>query len=168
MRINVFVKGIDGTQRIINIEDTATLEEFKQQAEEVFGYDCIELVFGGQILSNDDKTLREHGVKNMSLVKIDVRRKNIINWYFRLNDNLKLKWFVDLCDGTRHYIDINSETIITELKQLIEERFEVSIVGIVWEGKILTDYSETLDVYWNKNYNGIFSLYFRSKSFKFV
>ena len=69
MRINVFVKGIDGTQRIINIEDTATLEEFKQQAEEVFGYYCNKLVFGGQILSYDI-TLRDYGIKNYSVVHI--------------------------------------------------------------------------------------------------
>ena len=70
MKINVFVKGPDGVKRTLNIEHTATVEEFKQAAEEVLDMTIKSAIFGGEILTDDTKTLNACGVKNMSVIQI--------------------------------------------------------------------------------------------------
>ena len=69
MKINVLVKGPDGTKRNLNIENTATVEEFKQATEKILGLTVKRAVFGGELLK-DGMTLDEYGVKNFSPIQI--------------------------------------------------------------------------------------------------
>ena len=73
--MKLFVKGPDGTQKIINMESTASLEEFKVAAEETFQTTVEWVMFGGKTLSDDDKTLGEYNIKNNSHLQIAAKAR---------------------------------------------------------------------------------------------
>ena len=144
MKINLLVKGLDGTGRVISIDQSATLEEFKQTAEDIFGVTDYYLSCLGKILNDDSKTLKEYGMKkNMSGVQI-LRRIWGEQSKPKNKCNSKINLFVKGPDWMGKVISIDELATLNEFKQTVEEAFEVTDYYLTCLGKIINDDSKTL------------------------
>ena len=74
-QIQIFVKGADGIQKVIQTELSITLADLKHLIEEAFGKPIERLAFGGKTLNDaqDDKSLSELKIKNMATLQATLR-----------------------------------------------------------------------------------------------
>ena len=72
MKINIFIQGIDGFKRSLNIDDSVSIEEFKDTIENKFNLTVGYIVFGSEMLADEDDgiSLKDAGFVNQSVAQV--------------------------------------------------------------------------------------------------
>ena len=70
MSFKILVKGADDSKRTLKMKGSDTLQDFKDQVQEIFGSSVELFVHKGKTLSDLSKTLNEYGVKNNSIIQV--------------------------------------------------------------------------------------------------
>ena len=138
MKIKIYVKGPNSTQMALDLEQTATIEEFKQAAEKAFDSLIKKVVFGGTILIDDSKTLQEYGIKNGSFIQFiensGLRKYENSHWHIPI-----ISIIVVPQDADWKAVKIYYECTLRELKRQIEKAYWNRISLMIFQGSTLKE-----------------------------